>query len=113
MTDRSPFALPAGFAALAIRPLDVRGSLYNPKHEHDACGVGFVADTSGVPSHRILATALECVTNLTHRGAISADGRTGDGAGVTTQIPYRLLTPLLERKGIRLADAADLGVGMA
>jgi glutamate synthase (ferredoxin) len=112
MTDRSPFALPASRSAQALPSCDVHGSLYNPKHEHDACGVGFVADTSGARSHRILATAIECVTNLTHRGAISADGRTGDGAGVTTQIPYRLFTPLLERKGIRLADEADLSVGM-
>ncbi|HZQ36815.1 MAG TPA: glutamate synthase subunit alpha, partial [Dehalococcoidia bacterium] len=112
MTDRFPVALPASFTSQPLQTIDVRGSLYNPKHEHDACGVGFVADTSGSRSHRILATALECVTNLTHRGAISADGRTGDGAGVTTQLPYRLFAPLLERKGIRLADQADLGVGM-
>src|SRR4051794_22437640 len=80
----------------------VSGSLYRPWHEHDACGVGFVADTTGARSHRILATAIECVTNLTHRGAVSADLRTGDGAGVTTQIPYGLFRAALGRKGIRL-----------
>jgi len=106
MTDYSAFALPLGFEPNA------HGTLYDPSHEHDACGVGFVADTSGVRSHRILATAIECVTNLTHRGAVSADLRTGDGAGLTTQIPYRFFKSVLERKGIRLAADEDLAVGM-
>ncbi len=106
MTDLSPFTLPSEFAP------DAAGSLYRPEYEHDSCGVGFVADTSGTRSHRILATALECVTNLTHRGAVSADLRTGDGAGVSTQIPYPLFRKVLERKGIRLAADDDLAVGM-
>ncbi|HZU76783.1 MAG TPA: glutamate synthase large subunit, partial [Dehalococcoidia bacterium] len=90
----------------------MNGTLYRPWHEHDACGVGFVADTTGARSHRVLATAIECVTNLTHRGAVSADLRTGDGAGVSTQIPYGLFRPALARQGIRLAEDEDLAVGM-
>ncbi|MDR7516378.1 MAG: glutamate synthase large subunit [Armatimonadota bacterium] len=59
--------------------------------ERDACGVGFVADVAGRRSHAILAQALAAVAHLRHRGAVSADGRTGDGAGVLTQLPYELL----------------------
>jgi glutamate synthase (NADPH/NADH) large chain/glutamate synthase (ferredoxin) len=106
MTAFSVFAPPPAFRANA------EGTLYDPAHERDSCGVGFVADTSGARSHRILATALECVTNLTHRGAVSADMRTGDGAGLSTQIPYRLFRGVLSRKGTRMEDDDDLAVGM-
>ncbi len=85
--------------------------LYDPRFEHDSCGVGFVATTSG-RSHTILELALEAVANLTHRGAVSADGKTGDGAGVLTQIPYGLLAPELHRLGARVTRHTDLGVGM-
>jgi glutamate synthase (ferredoxin) len=85
--------------------------LYDPRFEHDSCGVGFVATTSG-RSHAVLALALEAVANLTHRGAVSADGKTGDGAGVLTQIPYGLLGPELHRLGVRITRHTDLGVGM-
>ena len=85
--------------------------LYDPRFEHDSCGVGFVATTGG-RSHAIVARALEAVANLTHRGAVSADGKTGDGAGVLTQIPHRLFAPDLQRLGVRVARHTDLGVGM-
>lgn len=76
--------------------------------EHDACGVGFVAQLAG-PSHGVLAAALTAVANMSHRGAVSADGKSGDGAGVLTSLPYALL-----RRDLPLADAADrdLAVGM-
>ncbi|MHB8575301.1 MAG: glutamate synthase large subunit, partial [Dehalococcoidia bacterium] len=106
MRHTTAFSTPAEFAP------DAAGGLYRPSHEHDSCGVGFVADTSGSRSHRILATAIECVTNLTHRGAVSADMLTGDGAGVSTQIPYRLFRGVLERKGVSLPSDDDLAVGM-
>ena len=82
-----------------------------PLFEHDSCGVGFVASTGG-RSHQIVERALEAVANLTHRGAVSADGKTGDGAGVLTQIPHRLLALELRRRGVRIDGHADLGVGM-
>src|SRR5258705_11016057 len=63
--------------------------LYDPLDEHDACGVGFVADVSGRATHQIVESALEALCNLTHRGAIDADGKTGDGAGLLTQLPVR------------------------
>ncbi len=80
--------------------------------ERDSCGVGFVADISGSRSHAILEMAIEAVVNVTHRGAVSADGKTGDGAGVLSQIPQELFRRELERWGITLAGEADLGVGM-
>jgi len=86
--------------------------LRDPRFEHDACGTGFVATTAG-RSHAVIELALEAVARLTHRGAVSADGKTGDGAGVLTQIPHRLLVPDLYRLGVRPPRHADLGVAMA
>ena len=84
--------------------------LYDPHDEHDACGVGFVADVSGRCSHGIIENALEALSNLTHRGAIDADGRTGDGAGLLTQLPLRFF----QRQAKLLGQCADgdLAVGV-
>jgi glutamate synthase (ferredoxin) len=86
-------------------------TLYAAHHEHDSCGVGFVARIDGRREHAVLRLALECVKNLTHRGAL-IDNRTGDGAGVMTQIPYALFEPVLAAWGVRLRRPADLAVGM-
>jgi glutamate synthase (ferredoxin) len=94
------------------RPAGAEGTLYDPRFEHDACGVGFVADVAGKPSHDIVRKALDSVVNLTHRGAVSADARSGDGAGVLTQIPRGLLIAELERADLRGVDPARLAVGM-
>ena len=77
--------------------------------ERDACGTGFVADIQGRPSRRILEHALEALGNLAHRGALAADASTGDGAGVTTQIPARLFRRVLEGAGIK-PDISGFGV---
>ncbi len=87
------------------------GLLYDPLDEHDACGVGFVAETSGRPIHNIVENALEALCNLTHRGAVAADGRTGDGAGLLTQLPQRFFQREVERLGERM-DSGDLAVGV-
>ena len=68
------------------------GLLYDARDERDACGVGFVADMSGRQSRGVLETALEALGNLEHRGAVGADGRTGDGAGLLTQLPVRFFS---------------------
>jgi glutamate synthase domain-containing protein 2/glutamate synthase domain-containing protein 1/glutamate synthase domain-containing protein 3 len=65
---------------------DWRGGLYQ-REEHDACGVGFVAQLAGPPSHAVVRLALECLGNLTHRGGVDADGASGDGAGLLIQLP--------------------------
>ncbi len=85
--------------------------LYDPQFEHDACGIGFVARLSGTPSHEVVAMALTAVGNMAHRGGVAADGKTGDGAGVLTQIPRRLFGRELELRGIRY-PVADLAVAM-
>ncbi len=87
-------------------------SLYRPEFEHDACGVGFIAQKDGIKSHSVLRMALESLCNLAHRGAIDADGKTGDGAGVLTQLPHKLFAPELARWGVTLAEPQELGVGV-
>ena len=86
-------------------------SLYSPEFEHDACGVGFIAQISGVRSNEVLRYALQSLCNLAHRGAVDADAKTGDGAGVMTQIPYELFAAEVEKLGHKLYKDTDLGVG--
>ncbi len=66
-------------------------TLYRPQFEHDACGIGFVARTTGIPGHDIVQMGLEAVGCMEHRSGIDADGLSGDGAGILTQLPHRLL----------------------
>ena len=66
----------------------VTEGLYDSRFEHDACGVGFVADLSAKGGHDVVASALRVLCNLEHRGAKGADPDTGDGAGILTQIPH-------------------------
>jgi glutamate synthase (NADPH/NADH) large chain/glutamate synthase (ferredoxin) len=86
--------------------------LYDPKHEHDACGTGFVANISGERTHRIVEIAVESVVNLTHRGAVNADPQTGDGAGVQIQIPFDLLQEDTVRLGHPIENPDDLALAM-
>ena len=82
--------------------------LYDPRFEHDACGIGFVADLSGTPSRRIVEAGLEGLGNVKHRGAVAADARSGDGAGVL--LP--LAADFFARFADRPVDDARLGVAM-
>ena len=86
--------------------------LYDPTFEQDACGVGFVARPSSQPSRDIVEMALEAVVKLTHRGALDADAKTGDGAGILVQLPRRFFTRELERMGLRLDRPEELAVAM-
>lgn len=92
--------------------IDSARTLYDPFQERDACGTGFVARVSGTPGRDIVDFALESLANLTHRGAMDADARTGDGAGILTPLPIGLFRRELARLGVRLQDPEDLGVGM-
>jgi len=65
--------------------------LYDPRFEHDSCGVGFVCDIKGRSSHTIIKQGLEVLSRLSHRGATGADPKTGDGAGILIQIPHEFL----------------------
>ena len=63
------------------------GHLYSPKQEHDACGVGFVASVDGEQRREVVEGGIDALKAVWHRGAVDADGKTGDGAGILTQIP--------------------------
>jgi glutamate synthase (NADPH/NADH) large chain len=97
-------------------PVDFRGlpakqGLYDPRNEHDACGVGFIAQMKNVKSHQIVLDGLAMLENLTHRGAVGADPLMGDGAGVLVQIPDRLYREEMARQGIELPVPGRYGVG--
>ena len=86
--------------------------LYNPKNEHDACGIGFVANIKGKESHSIIDNGLEMLENLEHRGAVGADKTVGDGAGILIKIPDMFFRGILIKKNIKLPDFKNYGVAM-
>ncbi|MDR2677877.1 MAG: glutamate synthase large subunit [Zoogloeaceae bacterium] len=92
--------------------LPAPGGLYDPAHEHDACGVGFVAHMKGQKSHDIIQQGLLILQNLDHRGAVGADPLQGDGAGILIQIPDRFYREEMARQGVTLPAAGEYGVGM-
>ena len=87
-------------------------SLYDKTTEHDSCGFGFVVDIRGRRSHGIVRDALTVLVNLEHRGATGAEKNTGDGAGLTVQLPYRFLAHAAAEAGIGLPPGNTYGVGM-
>ena len=87
--------------------------LYDPAYEHDACGVGMVADLHGRADHDIVDRGLTVLERLAHRGASGAEVATGDGAGILTQIPHRFLAAAAEEAGFALPGAGGYAVGLA
>ena len=85
--------------------------LYDPKNEHDACGVGFIAHMKGQKSHQIVKDGLFILENLTHRGAVGADPLMGDGAGILVQIPDRFFREEMAAQGVVLPKAGEYAVG--
>ncbi|RPH43279.1 MAG: glutamate synthase subunit alpha, partial [Planctomycetota bacterium] len=86
--------------------------LYDPAHEHDACGVGFVADLQDRASHDIVANAVQVLVNLEHRGACGCEKNTGDGAGILFQKPHKFLARECEKQKLTLPRPGEYGVGM-
>jgi len=86
--------------------------LYDPAHEHDACGVGFVVDVKGRKSHAIVSQALTVLKNLLHRGACGCEVNTGDGAGILIQMPHAFLARECGRLGITLPPPGHYGAGL-
>jgi glutamate synthase (ferredoxin) len=86
--------------------------LYDPRFEHDACGVGFVVDIQGRRSHKTLRQAIQVLVNLDHRGACGAETNTGDGAGILLQMPHRFLRDECEKLGISLPASGEYGSGL-
>jgi len=94
-----------------IEHLEQNG-LYSARNEHDACGVGFVANIRGVKSHAIVNNALKILENLDHRGAVGADKLMGDGAGILIQLPDALYREEMAAQGVALPAPGEYGVGM-
>jgi glutamate synthase (ferredoxin) len=85
--------------------------LYDPRHEHDGCGVGFVVDLKGRKSHQLVRDGLSALVNLDHRGACGCENNTGDGAGILLQIPHELLVERCGALGVTLGEPESYGVG--
>ena len=86
--------------------------LYDPRFEHDNCGIGAVANIKGVPSHKTVEQALHIVENLEHRAGKDGEGKTGDGVGILMQISHRFFKKVTEPLGIELGGEREYGVGM-
>ena len=92
--------------------LPAKQGLYDPRFEHDACGVGFVVDIKGRASQSIVADALTVLNNLDHRSACGAEVNTGDGAGILIQLPHKFLVKVTQAQGFTLPEPGAYGVGM-
>ena len=92
----------------ALRQQPRQTGLYDPAHEHDACGVGMIVNLNGSKSHELVDSALRVLENMKHRGAEGADNKTGDGAGIMVQIPHEFI--LLQ--GIPVPEKGKYGTGL-
>ncbi len=88
-----------------------RQGLYDPRYEHDSCGVGFVVDLHNRKSHDIVEMAIQILRNLEHRGACGCEPDSGDGAGILMQMPHRFLEQQCEHLGLALPPLGEYGVG--
>ena len=89
-----------------------RQGLYDPRFEHDACGIGFVADVKGRRSNQIVRQALQILENLSHRGALGSEPDSGDGAGILLQMPDAFLRMACAQIGVELPKSATYAAGM-
>ena len=85
--------------------------LYDPRFEHDSCGVGFVVNIKGEKSHEIVDQALTVLQNLDHRGACGCEANTGDGAGILMQMPHGFLKSASKQAGVALPGEAPSPAG--
>src|SRR5471030_1860730 len=85
--------------------------LYDPALAKDSCGVGFIADIKGRKSHKIVEDALTILVNLEHRGAVGADPRAGDGAGILVQMPHKFFAKKAAELGFKLPTPGAYAVG--
>jgi glutamate synthase (ferredoxin) len=93
-------------------PRLTKQGLYDPRQEHDACGVGMVANITGEKSHKIIEQGIEVLINLGHRGARGADPLTGDGAGILIQMPHEFFQREVLQHDISLPHRGEYAVGM-
>ena len=92
--------------------LPKKQGLYDPSFEHDACGIGCIANIKGKTSHRIINQAIQILENLAHRGGVGSDPATGDGAGILIQMPHTFMKKVCANEGIELPEKGNYGVGM-
>ncbi|MDF2473137.1 MAG: hypothetical protein K0R21_919 [Anaerocolumna sp.] len=90
----------------------VQQSLYDPRFEHDNCGIGAVVNIKGIKTHETVADALKIVENLEHRAGKDAEGKTGDGVGILLQISHKFFTNAVKPLSIQIGDERDYGIGM-
>ena len=86
--------------------------LYDLCNEHDACGIGFIVSLNAERSHKIIVDGIQILVNLAHRGASGSDPKTGDGAGITIQLPHHFFARECAKLGITLPPEGEYGVGM-
>ena len=86
--------------------------LYQPSFEHDNCGIGAIVNIQGEKSHQLVADALKIVENLEHRAGKDAEGKTGDGVGILTQISHRFFEKVCKETGILIGGEREYGIGM-
>ena len=114
--ERENIATDALSAASAFKPAEHDGrppaeGLYDPSLEKDSCGVGFIANIKGKKSHQIVSDAMNILCNLEHRGAVGADPRAGDGAGILVQIPHAFFVRKTRELGFTLPQPGAYAVG--
>src|SRR6187455_762143 len=111
MSERKRNAAFAGRGSTADPGTPFAQGLYDPALDKDSCGVGFIADIKGRKSHQLIEDGLRILCNLEHRGAVGADPRMGDGAGILVQIPYKFFAKKTTELGFKLPAAGDYAVG--
>src|SRR3954469_23585574 len=110
--DLGPRLRMLGLRVGRMTGLPERQGLYDPRNEHDACGVGFVANIKGRKSHEVITAGLQILLNIDHRGAVGADPLVGDGAGCLIQIPDGLYRAWAQEEGVDLPPAGEYAVAM-
>ena len=95
-----------------MKQIQTQQDLYSPAFEHDNCGIGAVVHIKGRKSHQIVVDALKIVEKLEHRAGKDAEGKTGDGVGILTQISHRFFTKVCGQAQIHIGGEREYGVGM-
>ena len=85
-----------------MKQIENNSGLYSPEFEKDSCGIGFIAQIHNKPSHQIVKDGLIMLEKMEHRGGVAADGETGDGAGILTQVPYDFFRAEAKKENIEL-----------
>ncbi len=110
--DGAAPGLPRADNSAPTAPSPATHGLYDPALDKDSCGVGFIADIKGRPSHKLIQDALAILCNLEHRGAVGADPRAGDGAGILVQIPHKFFAKEAQRLGFDLPQPGEYAIGV-